>query len=72
MMRAISVCKFMQTSPEKIEMKNIPGAFRSDKRRKSNHSADAMRCKCFDRRGLAAVSGSVSIQRDAGRSTGLS
>jgi hypothetical protein len=43
MMRAVSVCRYMQTSREKIEMKNIPGAFGSGNGRKLNHAAEALR-----------------------------
>jgi hypothetical protein len=66
MMRAIFVCRFVQTSPEKIKIKNIPGVFTDNKQRESNHSAEGLRCKCLDRRARAAVSG-VSMQRGAGQ-----
>jgi hypothetical protein len=49
MKRAVVLCLFMQALRSKNEMKNIPGAFRS-KKHKSNHSAQVLRYKCFDRR----------------------
>jgi hypothetical protein len=58
MMRAIIGRKILQISPEKMEMKNIPGAFGSSKQCKSNQS-EVLRYKCLDRRALAAVSGSL-------------
>jgi hypothetical protein len=69
MMRAIIGRKILQISPEKMEMKNIPGAFTDNKQRESNQSAEVLRYKCLDRRALAAVSVSlrysgVPVRRD--------
>jgi hypothetical protein len=43
MMRAVFGCRYMQTSREKVEMKNIPGAASGGKERKSNHAAEVLR-----------------------------
>jgi hypothetical protein len=40
MKSAVLTCGFIQTSCEKMKMKNIPGASRSDKQRESFHAAE--------------------------------
>jgi len=66
MMRALIGRKILQISPEKMEMKNIPGAFGSSKQRESNQSAEVLR-QMFRPPCAGGGLGQPSIQWDAGQ-----